>query len=232
MFAKRRYAARPSTLPHRLACRLLVVGAILPAFAGLHAQAVPPSAHRTTVRVVPGAFAVRVVNQASVDSVIIDAPLDQAWTALVAVYEELELPISVRDPSNQLGTRNYRVRRNRIGKDRLSRYLDCGQGPTGDYANVYNVTLELLTTLRRVETDRTVLLVQVQASAKPRSVSGHSVPCTPNSRLAQRLGELVAEQLRTEGGSHQSKGVRVEDIDWPWPYRLRPSDKTEHAPDR
>jgi hypothetical protein len=149
---------------------------------------------------VPGAFAVPAVTQVRADSVTIDAPLDRAWTALVAVYEELDLPMAVHDQSvSQLGTGNYRVRRNRIGKDPLSRYLDCGDGLTGEYANVYDVRLELLTTLRRVETDRTVLLVHVQASAKPRTASGHALPCTPNSRLAQRLGELVAEQLRTEG---------------------------------
>lgn len=67
------------------------------------------------------------MHQVPVDSVVIDVPLDQAWTAPVAAYEELDLPMALRNESaSQLGTRSYRVRRNRIGRARLSQYLDCG----------------------------------------------------------------------------------------------------------
>ncbi len=190
---------RPSTLQQPVSRRLPVIGLVLPVFAGLHAQVVPSSGHQATERAVPGAVAVGAMMQVRSDTVTIDAPFDQAWTALLAVYEQLNLPVALHDAAaNQLGTGNYRVRRNRIGKEPLSRYLDCGEGPSGEYANVYSVRLELLTTLWPMDTDRTVLLVDVQASAKPRSVSGHALPGTPNRRLAQRLGELVAEQLGME----------------------------------
>ena len=175
MFCKRWYVALHSRLRQQLAQPLLVVGALLSAAAGLQAQA-------------------------PVDTVVIEAPLGEAWTALVAVYEELDLPTALHDQSaSQLGTGSYRVRRNRIGRTRLSQYLDCGQGLEGEYANVYDVTLELLTTLRRVEPNRTALLVSVQASARQRTAGGDAIHCTPNRRLAQRLGELMTEQL-SKGG--------------------------------
>ena len=128
---------------------------------------------------------------------LVAAPVDSVWLVLAEVYDRLEIPVTVSDPGQwTFGNPGYRA--HRIEGGRLSLYLDCGRGMAAPYADQYSVTLLVLTRLTEAE-GGTMVVTTVDASAKPRAVSGDEVPCASKGRLELRLAQLIVELL--EGGA-------------------------------
>lgn len=124
---------------------------------------------------------IRLDNESSVQTHVLDAPLDRVWEALQGVYQELELPVSRFEPSEGLiGNDGFRVRR--IDGRRMSRYLDCGQGMTEPNADRFQVTMSLYTTVDALR-GGTQLVIDVDATARPRDVAGNTVHCVSEGQL-------------------------------------------------
>jgi len=96
-----------------------------------------------------------------------------------------------------MGNAGYLARR--VEGKRLSIYLECGSDFTGPYANQHDVTLSLMVQLTSAPENETVVTTVVNASAKPRAVSGTRLRCTSKRSLERRVVELIAEKLA--GGS-------------------------------
>ena len=60
-------------------------------------------------------------------------------------------------------------------------------------ADTYNVTLSIMVTLGDIENTSTEVVTRLEASAKPRSHSGHAVICTSRRTLEPRIAELLQE---------------------------------------
>jgi hypothetical protein len=119
-------------------------------------------------------------------------PLEQAWAALPKVYDDIGLTRGgATDPTSRTyGVLNRRVAR--IAGKRLSVYLDCGDSMDGPRADVYDVRITSFSSLTEKD-GGTHIETLVQATAKPRGVSGNSVRCrsraTLEALIAERLGE-------------------------------------------
>jgi hypothetical protein len=126
----------------------------------------------------------------------LDLPPEQAWAVLPAVYEELDVPLTVYDTVDmRIGNTGFRPRR--VGGERLSRYLDCGRGVTATAnADRYEVNVSLTTRLTEADAGGTLLWTEIRASAKPRDVSGHPVRCSSKGTLETRIAEAVEERVR------------------------------------
>lgn len=131
-----------------------------------------------------------ITTEQRVDGLLLDTP-QNAWSRLPGIYEALGIEVTHSDPATfTMGTRAARVRR--VGGERLSRYLDCGMGPTArPYANEYDVTLGVMVQLTPVE-EGTRVTVRVEANAKPRDVSGHAVACSSKGTLEQRILNMIS----------------------------------------
>lgn len=71
----------------------------------------------------------------------ISGPVDAIIKAVDEVYAEFGLPVEAFDPSTgRFPNRRVTLSR-RLGKQPLSRYLDCGRGFAGNYADRYRVTI-------------------------------------------------------------------------------------------
>lgn len=133
--------------------------------------------------------------EAEMYSEALAAPPDSVWGVLPEVYATLELPVTVFDPDTRtIGTMQHRPRR--IEGERLSRYLDCGEGMTATpYADLYEVTLSLSTQVRSTVDGSALLVSEMRATARERAVSGNAIPCTSHRRLEERIVELAAHEL-------------------------------------
>jgi len=121
--------------------------------------------------------------------------MSDAWTALAAVYEQLEIPVSVSDSMRWL-VGNARVQARRIGGERISRYLECGQASMGrPRADQYEVTYSIFSRLQQEQDGRTILVTELDASARPSSVSTNPVHCSSKGTLEVRIADLVTEWL-------------------------------------
>lgn len=158
----------------------------------------PPSRETITQVTNPG-YRVGVSHETEADTRGLGVAIDRAWPALVDVYAELEIPVSVYDSlTYRIGNLGFQPRR--LGNQRLSRYLDCGEGVTAvPYADQYAVTLSLLTSLRAAGNGESVLLTELEATAKPRTVSGSALPCASRGTLEQLIVEMVQERAMTGG---------------------------------
>lgn len=135
----------------------------------------------------------RIENESLVTSRVIDAPVDRVWDALGAVYEELEIPVGELDRSRGLmGNAGFRARR--IAGRRMAEYVDCGHGVAGPKANEYAVRVALFTTVRAHERG-TELVTDMDATARPRDVSGGTIHCTSEGQLEALIVQRVEGRL-------------------------------------
>ena len=139
----------------------------------------------------PGGSGVEMYNDPGVGSRFVDAPLDSVWLALPRAYELLGIPdVGVDAERTMFGNPGYRARR--IEGERLSKYVDCGMGATAvPHADQYNVTLSVLTRLTPGQDGGTMVVTTVEATGKPRAVSGNPVYCQSKGTLEARVAELL-----------------------------------------
>lgn len=138
-----------------------------------------------------GGTSVRVISdEQRIDGLVLDTR-DNLWARLPAVFEELGIEVTYVDPRvHAMGNRGFRVRR--IDGKRPAAWLDCGMGPTArPYANEYEVTMGITVALVDVA-EGTRAEVRVDAAAKPRDVSGASLPCRSTGDLERRLLTLLS----------------------------------------
>ena len=140
---------------------------------------------------IPGGGGAEMYNEPGVGSRLVDAPLDSVWLALPKAYELLGIPDAGVDAERTMfGNPGYRARR--IEGERLSKYVDCGMGATAaPNADQYNVTLSVLTRLTHGEGGGTMVVTTVEATGKPRAVSGNPVYCQSKGTLEARVAQLV-----------------------------------------
>jgi len=135
---------------------------------------------------------------------VLGAPISAAWQVLAEVYDELGIPVTESDPvAHQLGNAGYRARR--IEGRRLSRYLECGFRIGIPNADVFDVTLRVVTRLTPVA-DSTRVFTTVDATGKPRGEAGSRVHCGSRGSLELRIVELLAE--RFEGRKPEADRTR------------------------
>lgn len=106
-----------------------------------------------------------------------------AWSQLPAVLQDIELPIGGLDHNERIAFHNG-ARAGRIGGKRLSRYLDCGIGMTAQpYADIYDVVFSYEIQVKADPEGTSTVEMRLEATAKPREVSGSPLRCTSKGSL-------------------------------------------------
>jgi hypothetical protein len=129
--------------------------------------------------------------------VYVDAPAARVWEAVPIAYRRMGLEITASDPTRgELSTEYYRARA-RIGRARISTYVDCGSGALGlPNADNYQINFRAVTrlypdSLNHKTTVRTIL----RATAKADGVSGDPVACLTTGELERLIGQYTTEAL-------------------------------------
>lgn len=69
------------------------------------------------------------------------------WLAAKRVYADMEIPVTVENPSaHQLGNANFYKTRQIAGKP-MAQFVDCGAGMDGPKASSYRIYMSLLTNI-------------------------------------------------------------------------------------
>jgi hypothetical protein len=115
----------------------------------------------------------------------------RVFTALAAAYAELKIPTEIRDSARLMMGNPQFYRRSDLGGRTLALYLECGQDINGIFAEIYRISMSLVTFLTPGGGDdievRTVLLAS--AVDIPRA--------QPNTRECQSTGELERRLYQT-----------------------------------
>lgn len=135
----------------------------------------------------------------SVASATLPVEPDAAWSALPEVYRELGVPVTMVDARNRmLGTMDNRL--SRIGSARPSRYLDCGSGLAGNYANIYHVFVTLFTQLEPAEGGGTAVHTQLEAAARDPAHSNNAIRCTTRGVLEKEIADALRARIEASAG--------------------------------
>lgn len=145
-------------------------------------------------------YAVRMTHEDYVARADLDVPVDRVFAALSEAYQRVGLPSPELDAATYHGkVDGIRVMR-RLGDVPLSRYLECGSGIAGAYADTHRVTLFVNTALEPVGADQTIVRTRVEATGAPTGGGGGTRPCTSMGALEQQIAEWLLK-LSVIGGT-------------------------------
>lgn len=118
----------------------------------------------------------------------------EAWRALRAVYDELELEVTASDPVNRvLAARENRMRR--LGGERNSNWVDCGDDVTGPVADKSFITFSVVSVLTEGSATTTELQIRVQARGMRRDGASGQLICSSEGGLEKEIHERVNLRL-------------------------------------
>jgi hypothetical protein len=117
------------------------------------------------------------------------------FEVLPAAFADVGLTLKELDqPHQQAGTGTFRAQF-RLGKQRLSAYLDCGLDAMGlRQADSYAIWMRVTTQVVPESAERSTLRTLVQATGRPPSNSGLEIHCPSTGQLEERLAEAVARR--------------------------------------
>ena len=161
-------------------------------------QAVWEPLHRPTSIVTSSTgFDVNTTPDREVVTEVIRAAPDVAWLALLTAYEEFGIPIKeMNEDLRIVGNPHYVVSR-RLNGTRLSRYLDCGQGPAGDHADLFRIEMQIRTSILEIPSG---VRLNTHIAAIARNMDGTSntrIRCASKFRLEREMAGRV--KLYAEG---------------------------------
>jgi hypothetical protein len=84
----------------------------------------------------------------------------------------------------------------RLGDEQLSRYLRCGSGITGQFADQYRIRMNFFTQVTPRPDGKSAVETTIQAMAtNPRGTSNTRAPCTSTHILESRIAQGVANRV-------------------------------------
>ena len=129
------------------------------------------------------------------DATPFSSPIDSVWAALKATLVSLEAPIGFEERSTwQIGNAEAKMYRY-LGKNPLSSYLRCGDGPTGPNADSYVVYVSFLSAL--VPAKDTVSLITLLTGRAVDLAGGRNDPvqCSTTGRFESAVAKQMAKKL-------------------------------------
>ncbi len=127
---------------------------------------------------IPGYFTPMSVDSVATAPVVVRASRDVTYKAANAVLTELRIPVTTQDPAFRvLGNGSARIIR-KLGRERLSAYLNCGSGMSGSHADGWRVTMAVFVWLEPLTATETRIRVGMLAGAQDvEGVSKDPVAC-------------------------------------------------------
>jgi hypothetical protein len=116
------------------------------------------------------------------------------FDALPAAYTEVGLTLKEVDQNiKQAGTGTFRAQF-RIGKQRLSTYVDCGLDAMGlKQADNYALSMRVTTQVVPEGVDRATVRTLVQTTGRPPANSGLEIHCPTTGKLEEKIAEAIAK---------------------------------------
>ena len=120
----------------------------------------------------------------------------QVWSVLPQVYEELGIPLTVKNDAQRLiGNEGWRTRRS-IGRVPMQRYLDCGRSGTIENAETYQINLSIMTSVTANPGGGSVVATILTATGRnPVTSSTQEVRCASQGDLEIRIRDMVQAKV-------------------------------------
>jgi len=120
----------------------------------------------------------------------------RVFAALASVYNDLKIPAEIRDSSKlMIGNAKF-FKRSDLGGKSLAAYLECGQDINGIFAEIYRISMSMVTFVTPGEGDEVSLRTIVFATAVdiPRPPP-NTAECGSTGELERRIYQLTLKAL-------------------------------------
>jgi hypothetical protein len=147
---------------------------------------------------IPGASVMSVSGENGTISATMGAPLQSVWRVLPLAFDSTGLQLSLIDPKKHvMANEGFKIRQ-KLGKERLSEYFECGTTQVGPNADSYELYLTVYTYLEPIKGDssRTRMTVAITGAGKPLQFSQDYSRCTSKTMLERRMLDVVATLLK------------------------------------
>lgn len=126
----------------------------------------------------------------------VEAAPDAVFAALVDAYQQLGIPMSMKDDARRrAGNIGLKARR-QVGKIPMRFAVDCGEDISGPKADSYEVTLSIESSVVAGDAAGTSTLgTVVSGSGRPVSVSGSDVNCSSKGEIERSIQKAVRAKL-------------------------------------
>lgn len=123
----------------------------------------------------------------------------RVFAAMAAAYTELKIPTQIRDSAMlEVGNPGF-YSRSDLGGRTLSIYLECGSDINGIWADIYRISMSLVTFITPIDADsvqvRSVLFARAVDIPKPQPTR----ECGTTGELERRIYSLMLKNLGKEG---------------------------------
>jgi hypothetical protein len=139
--------------------------------------------------------------QAALDTLTVpeelDAPYGKVYTAVVAAFDELKIPLDTRDSARGVVGNLTLTKRVSLAGSSMSRWLNCGTGITGPNADNWRIYIAVVALLDRVSTSNKTQ-IRVAMLAGSQDMQGNSkdpVVCASSGGLETKVLELVKKRI-------------------------------------
>ncbi len=178
-----------------LQCSLVLLAALGSAACGARVGGtVPPGIPSPVVlQTGEGAQLLMLSHEPGMGSQLVSASADRAFVALVAVFQELQLPITGLD-TVKLIVATQRTVVKQIGGKPVDGFFDC-QGAYENYASSGRVTVDVRSQALPADSGHTEVRTTISAVAQPRN-GGAAVPCPTNGQLHRLIHARLGQRIR------------------------------------
>ena len=120
----------------------------------------------------------------------------QVWSVLPSVYEDLGIPLTVKDDAKKMiGNEGWRTRR-QVGRVPMQRYLECGRSGTIENAETYQINMTIITTVTPNPDGGSVVGTIISAIGRnPITSSTQDVRCSSTGDLEIRIRDMVQQRV-------------------------------------
>jgi hypothetical protein len=121
----------------------------------------------------------------------LDVPRVQVHRELIAAYAKLGIPAELVNPSTGLVAITEKRTSTRLGGERMSRFLSCGETMTGPRADQDRIVLSVISYAKPIGMSGSRIETRVVATASDVGGTGTRQPCTTTGELESRIHSMV-----------------------------------------
>ncbi|MDQ2932379.1 MAG: hypothetical protein M3Y05_16380 [Gemmatimonadota bacterium] len=126
--------------------------------------------------------------------------VDKAWSEYPTVFGELGIEPNVIDSKQHVfGNAGVKVRGS-LGRQRLSRYIDCGATAGMANADQYDIIVRVVSQVIPADAGLSTIRTQVEANGRASGESSTSARCVSTGALEARIARMMSE-LATKSGN-------------------------------
>ncbi len=141
-----------------------------------------------------GSQLLMLTHEPGVATQLVSAPRDRVLLALVAVFQELQLPITGVDTVQYIVATQRTVVK-QIGGKPVDSFFDC-LGAYENYASSGRVTVDVRSQALAADSSHAEVRTTITAVAQPRT-GGAAVPCPTNGQLHRLIHARLGQRLKT-----------------------------------